>query len=279
MKYLLLCGVHGDEHNAVLSTIKAFNLIKKEGIEGINIDSWVVNTAALRACQREVPDPSPKTKDMNRMYGNEQVFNPDDAIEAIKNKIAECDVVIDVHNSLACANSILISNSDYAGDYVKFAQEMGICYIVTESATDTAKKYAIEVGKIGFTVELGGMGFCPEFNTVIAKNVTFIHKLVMAVETYIRRGGQFNKATPMIQNSCVQTLYAHHEGIADYYKALGERAEKGEIIAEIISPQGHVVEEIRAPFDGWIADAMPKLWVQPGVDICEMQPVVAVQNV
>lgn len=277
MKYLLLCGVHGNEQNAVLSTIKAHNLIMQESHESIQIEGLVVNTAALREDQREVPEPSPKTNDMNRMYDSEPEFNADEAIETIKKKVAECDVVIDVHNSIACANSILISNSDYAGDYVKFANSMGICYIVTESATATAKKYAIESGKIGFTVELGGMGFCPEFNTIIAKNVKFIQNLVMSLETYVQRGGRFERRQPMVQNCCVQTLFAHHEGVVDYYKSLGEMTTRGEVIAKIISPQGQIVEEIVAPFDGWIADAMPKLWVQPGGDICEMQP--AVQNV
>jgi predicted deacylase len=272
MKYLLLCGVHGDEQNAVLSTIKAYNVIQQEKHASIQMDNWIVNVPALRACEREFPGNDKSTNDMNRMYGNDSDFNPEEAIEQIKQKIMEVDVVIDIHNSPACANSILISNSDYAEDYVKFASEMGICYIVSESATNTAKKFAIASGKIGFTVELGGMGFCPEFKTVIDKNVQFIHRLVMSIESYVQRGGRFEKKFPMVQNCIVRQIYAHNEGIVDYTKALGESFRAGEVIGGIYAPNGKLVEKIVAPFDGWFADSLPKIWVEAGDVICELQP-------
>ena len=274
MKYLLLCGVHGDEQNAVLSTMKAYNSLKQENHGSIQINCVIVNTPALRACQREVPEKDEPTMDMNRMYVNEPDFNPDSIVETIKQKIMESDVVIDVHDSPACANSILISNSDYAEDYVKFAKEMGICYIITESATNTAKKFAVEAGKAGFTVELGGMGFCPEFKTVIDKNIQFIHRLVMSIEVYAQRGGHFLKKAPMVQNCIVRSIYAHTEGIMDYTKGLGETFRTGEVIGGIYSPTGILVEKVVAPFDGWVADAMPKLWVEAGDVICDLQPCV-----
>lgn len=274
MKYLFLCGVHGDEQNAVLSTIKAYNSIKQENHESIQIDCLIVNTPALRACQREVPDKAGPTMDMNRMYGTETDFKPDEAISTIKQKIMESDVVIDVHDSPACANSILISNSDYAEDYVKFAKEMGICYIITESATNTAKKFAVEAGKVGFTVELGGMGFCPEFKTVIDKNVQFIHRLVMSIEVYAQNGGKFEKKAPLVQNCIVRSIYAHTEGIMDYTKGLGDTFRAGEVIGCIYSPSGVIVEKVVAPFDGWVSDAMPQIWMEAGSVICDLQPCV-----
>ena len=272
MKYLLLCGVHGNEQNAVLSTIKTFNSIKQENHESIQIDCLIVNTPALRACQREVPEKPDPTMDMNRMYGTEQDFKPDEAVATIKKKIMESDVVIDVHNSYACANSILISNSDYAEDYVKFATEMGICYIVTESATNTAKKFAIEAGKVGITVELGGMGYGPEFKTIIDKDMQFIHRLIMSLEVYAQRGGKFEKKAPLVQNCIVRSIYAHTEGIMDYTKELGDTFRAGEVIGCIYSPSGVIVEKVVAPFDGWVADAMPQIWVEAGAVICDLQP-------
>ena len=272
MKYLLLCGVHGDEQNAVLSTIKAYNAIQQENHGSVQLCSLIVNTPALRACEREFPGNAPSTNDMNRMYGKDEDFNPEEAVEQIKQKVAESDVVIDIHNSPACANSILISNSDYAEDYVRFATEMGICYIVSESATNTAKKFAIESGKIGFTVELGGMGFCPEFKTVIAKNVQFIHRLVMSVESYVQNGGKFEKKFPMVQNCIVTQIYAHNEGIVDYAKELGDSFRAGEVIGCIYAPNGTIVEKVVAPFDGWFADSLPKIWVDAGDVICDLQP-------
>lgn len=272
MKYLLLCGVHGDEQNAVLSTIKAYNAIQQENHGSVQLCSLIVNTPALRACEREFPGNAPSTNDMNRMYGKDEDFNPEEAVEQIKQKIMESDIVIDIHNSYACANSILISNSDYAEDYVKFAKKMGICYIVTESATNTAKKFAIEAGKVGFTVELGGMGFCPEFKTVIEKNVQFIHRLVMSLEVYAQQGGRFEKKFPMVQSCIVRSIYAHNEGVMDYNKCLGDTFRAGEVIGNIYSPGGAIVEKVVAPFDGWVADAMPKIWVEPGDVICDLQP-------
>lgn len=271
MKYLLLCGVHGDEQTAVLSTIKAYNAIKAEKHDSIELNLSLVNKQGLRACQRTVPEEDEPTTDMNRMYGGPTKYDTKVIIDSIKTIISAVDVVIDVHNSPSCANGILISNNAYAPDYVKFAQDQHIGYMLRESAVNTAKKYAIEKGKIGITVEMGGMGAGPELLKVIDNQTTFLHRLIMSLEVYTQNGGKFGKSACLPATSNMVSVHAHEEGIVSYHVDFGMPVNKGYNIADIIY-MDHTVEQIYAPCDGWIADTNPALYVSPGDLIFDYQP-------
>lgn len=274
MKYLILSGVHGNEQCAVLAAHKAIAGIENENHSGIVIDHTIVNVPALKACCREIPDEEEPTNDMNRMYGLRPVFSRDNVIANIKRKISEVDVLIDVHNSPSCCNSILISNNKYARDYVKFAENNGIRYIVRESAVPTAKKYAIEHGKIGITVELGGMLYTPCFEKIMESQVSFLHKLVMSLEVYEQLGGTFgNGIEPLPVTANMVSIYSHNRGIVDYKVPLGQRVSAGDVLAEISTVEAgfKVVETVTAPYDGWIADVCQQLYVDEGDSIGDFQ--------
>lgn len=268
MKYLLLCGVHGDEQCAVLATMSAIRELDKYDVEYM-----IVNYPGLRKNTREVPEPSEKTKNMNRMYGTSVSFDSDSVISKIKEKISQVDVVIDVHNSPACSNSILVSNNKYAKSYIQFANKMDIRYILRESETDTAKKYAIESGKIGFTVELGGMCFGPGFGNIISGQIEFISNLIVKLEMYCTTSSLFTESLSALSPVYnMLPIHAHTEGILSYTKELGEWVGSGAELATIYNDKNEVVDVIQAPTCGWIADTMGTLYVMPGDYVCDFQP-------
>ena len=273
-KFLILSGVHGNEQNAVLSVITAMkSMVSKYG--DCKISDRIVNLPGLEACTREIPEQKPETRDMNRMYGTPADFNLKDTLYMIKHSVYDSDIVIDVHNSPCCPNMILISNNEYAKNYVCFASEHRICYAVRESATDTVKKYAIEAEKVGITVELGGMGFGPKHGEVIKSQVEFIDNLVFhlrglatATPDYFRK-----KHLPLPPEDMMYPVYAHCKGILNWKVELGTRVPPRTAVAEVIDHVGNVAEQIcTGSTYGGVVDAEERLCVKPGSCVCYIQP-------
>jgi len=213
---------------------------------------------------------------MNRMYGEKTEFHAKDMIASIKGKVHGNDITIDVHNSPCCPNMILISNSEYAENYVRFAKNHHICYAVRESTVDTVKKYAIDAGKTGITVELGGMGFGPNHMDLIASQVNFLDNLVFHLRgCHTGTPDYFTcKRCLLPPEAMLYPLYAHKEGILRWKVGLGDLLPKCSVVADVIDRDGNVVEEIvtGGTRPGWVVDAEESLWVTPGKAVCYVQP-------
>lgn len=158
MKILLISGTHGDEQAAVYAASHAllrFNMNDHHS----EVEYVTLNIPGLNQNTREMPKPKAPTMDFNRAFGCEPEYDIDDMTKALKERIYDwATAVVDVHNSPACDNAILVSNDKFAPAYLRFAIKHGMHYMLRESAADTIKRYAVYSGRIGFTVELGGMG-------------------------------------------------------------------------------------------------------------------------
>ena len=280
MKILLIAGTHGNEQAAVMASVKAlqqFNLVKRTGDQ---VDFVIFNRPGLAGNTRVVPPAPPATDDLNRAFGEGFQWDIETQVEALKKRINRSDAVVDVHNSPACDNCILVSNDAYAASYLRFARRAGLHYLLRESAADTIKRYSITHGIPGFTVELGGMGYGPGFDETIGGQQNFVYRLLMALvgitdfgRTYCFGASSGGNALPQQFN--VLYLAAHHEGLVEYATKPGDRVEAGNTVFRVLGAEtAAVLEEVVAPCDCFLADCEDRLWVKPGTFVCGVQPVI-----
>ena len=276
MKILVISGTHGNETHAVdvvyeLSKLK----LNLENTEVEFVHAW--NKTGLKYNVREFVDESEgrETNDLNRSFPTNGCWNKDALIEDIKLKIQDADVVIDVHNSPLCANSALIDNGPYARSYVDFCKAHNCQYIVRESAGDTIKNYAIENGKVGFTIEIGDMGISDKDNY----DVVWLTKLIgdiAADDSYPFH----NQGEPFLQSELYTVLYTHFDGLirGPYLKRLLRNEmikdyQKGDVMFNIVDPENNsLLETIKAPCDCTLVDFEDNVWATKGGTIGSIQP-------
>ena len=281
MKILLISGTHGNEQAAVYATSHALLKFRMKEHHS-EVEYVTLNIPGLDENTREMPKPKAPSLDFNRSFGCEPGYDSGDMVKALKERIHEwATTVVDVHNSPACDNAILVSNDKFAPAYIRFAMKHGIHYMLRESATDTIKRYAIYSGNIGFTVEMGGMGFAPGFADTIAKQTDFVYKLLDALDTEPPSSFlSLSSDRHIPQQYNMFPLHAHFQGIVRYRYAPGDGIKKGDTVFEVLNPSTTgVLEEVTAPCDCILADCEVRLWSTPGLEVCSVQPIIPVEVV
>ena len=280
MKILLIAGTHGNEQAAVMASVKAmqqFNLVKRASDQ---VDFVIFNRPGLAENTREVPPAPPENYDLNRAFSSTGEWDMDGQVKHLMMLIYASDVVVDVHNSPACDNCILVSNDAHAASYIRFARKNNLHYILRESAADTIKRYAIMHGIPGFTVELGGMGYGPGFNKTIDGQRNFVYRLLMALIGITDFGapkcfGPTREGNALPQQYDIVYLAAHREGLVEYAAEPGDGLEAGNVVFRVLNAEtAAVLEEVVAPCDCFLADCEPTLWVKPGSFVCGVQPAI-----
>lgn len=274
MNIFLISGTHGNEQAAVYATSHALHKFKATDNQS-EVDYQILNTPGLNENVREMPKPKEPTRDFNRAFGINIEYSMDDMVRTIKHRINSwAQAVVDVHNSPACDNGILVSNNKFASAYIRFAIKHGLHYMLSESETDTIKRFAVYSGNIGFTVELGGMAFAPGFKDVIEKQTEFVLKLLRALDgtptsEFISSSGTLPAQYNMIN------LHAHYQGIVKHKFAPGDTIKKGEVVFDILNPTTtYSLESVVAPCDCFLSDCEVNLWSTAGMQICSVQPII-----
>ena len=293
-RILIIAGVHGNEHNAVLAACRLYHELSNETYESRRVKHDIrfligVNRWGLLANKREwgkrtdvYPDPMPEDGeiDFNRVWTERQDPEINDSAthmrQTIMAAIDSADVVIDVHNSPACDNMVLLNNDDYVVDTIKFLNACHMPnYMVWESTTNTIKKWAIEHGKTAFTVELGGMTIGPHDGAVMIDQVAFLKTLVSWVDEYMP---VFNRGERLPPDMLAMPIYSRAFGIIDEVK-MNHYVEmkKGEVFATMMSDGGLPEDlEFKAPCDGRLVCCEPARVVKPGDEVFTWQPTVKI---
>ena len=197
--------------------------------------------------------------------------------DSIMKAIDEADIVIDVHNSPACANMVLLNNDEYTLDTVAFLTGTHHRYMVWESQTNTIKKYAIDHGKVGLTVELGGMTLDNQDETVMKNQESFLYSLIYFLDSFMPK---FKKGNPLPPHPLAIPVQARAFGLIDtvnYTKY--DEAKKGDVYATMITDSDNPSDaEFKAPCDGYLVACEDKRFVKPGDEIFTWQPKVPVST-
>lgn len=292
-KILIVAGVHGNEHNAVLAAYRLYQAFQRETdpkfrnkhdirfILGVNKWGLLKNKREWASRTDVHPDPIPKDKpvDFNRVFTMNHVSGVEkeeatDIKLLIENAITNADVVIDVHNSPACDNIVLLNNDEYTASTVKFLNEIHMPnYMVWESQTSTIKKYAIDHGKTGFTVELGGMTLSRTDASVMIDQTAFLKTLVNMVDEFMPK---FEKGPVLPPHMLAMPIYARAYGLIDEVKFSHHvKMKEGEVFATMVTDSDNPDDAVfKAPCEGSLVACEDKRFVKPGDEIFTWQPVI-----
>lgn len=189
-KVLVICGTHGDETAAIKTCWYLFNKIQhsnaKDGISYKFI--FMANENAVRNHTRGYCNENPESCNLNRAF-DKPIETFEDIVNHIKKVVDEWEptVVVDVHNSAACANTVLIDYGKGSKVLMDIANEYDLNPMLRTSQNfGTIKRYCIEKGIPAFTVEMSPMFM--EFNNYGAQ-----HKSVLYLEGVISAGLELNK--------------------------------------------------------------------------------------
>lgn len=289
-KILVIAGVHGNEHNAVLAAYRVYQKFLHEQDEKCKVEHDIrfilgVNKWGLLNNRREwgsradvYPESMPKDEpiDFNRVFtGNTEEHGSYESAVLMRNKIMsaidEADIVIDVHNSPVCENMVVINNDEYAYDTASFMEAINCRYMLWESQTATIKKYAIDHGKTGLTVELGGMTLGAMDCAVMIDQVAYLSTLLNFLDFYMPK---FKKGNPLPPHMLSIPICAKAFGLIDDVKNNRHFAmAEGDVFATMITDSDNPADaEFKAPCDGYLVACTGTRFVKPGDEIFTWQP-------
>lgn len=292
-KILIVAGVHGNEHNAVLAAYRLYRELKQEHdpkcrnkhdirfILGVN--TWGLLKNRREWASRDDVHPDPISQDIPVDFNHVFTTGPVSGVEKedaadikrlIENAIASADVVIDVHNSPACDDIVLLNNDEYTASTIKFLNEIHMPnYMVWESQTSTIKKYAIDHGKTGFTVELGGMTLSRTDDSVMFEQTAFLKTLVNMVDFFMPK---FEKGPVLPPHMLAIPIYARAYGLIDEVKFSSHaKMKEGEVFATMVTDSDNPDDAVfKAPCEGSLVACQDTRFVKPGDEIFTWQPVI-----
>lgn len=219
-KILVIAGVHGNELTPIVVVDHLRRIIEEnKGVDNSNYSKFtilnVVNESGIKNRTRDFI--SGFTNDINRKFAD----NMDIDIECIRKYINDADIVIDIHSSPSCTPFFLINQDMYANSYVEFMEYNNLPYLLRYSNASTIKKYALEIGKKAFTLELNRIGVVnisevDESINLLCKSLNLMRYLFVTKET--------PKYEPY------KEVFTHHTGVMLYNKndMLGKEFEGNE---------------------------------------------------
>ena len=109
-RVMIICGVHGDETAAISACYKYYKALKDNPVGHTSYKFiFLANENAVKNESREYQKPEEEAKNLNRAFIEEE-----DSFSELKTRIIDeiklfqPDVVLDVHNSPYCANTVLV---------------------------------------------------------------------------------------------------------------------------------------------------------------------------
>ena len=220
-KILVIGGVHGDELTPIYSVYlyqKYLKSNKKRDFKSLTIINSI-NKSGIENCTREMSNNN--TSDLNRKLSHEN-FSPTDKLKEL---IEKNDVIIDCHSSPKCCDFVLLNMDEYNNSYVKFCEKNNINYLNRYSNANTIKKYALDMDKISFTIELNKMNYVDIESAKSGKDL--ISNIVENINSM-----KYKKSEPKYEP---YTEFNHHKsGIFFPKHKLGEVISKGDKIGYIL---------------------------------------------
>jgi hypothetical protein len=266
-KLLVIAGTHGNESNAVFTTLNVKAIIKEHPQNFPQYSSITfligLNESGLRNNSRATSKEYNKD-DLNRIFYEETNYK-----ELVKDAIKDADIILDVHNSPNIVNCVLLNWDEYYKNYLSFFREHQIQTLVWNKNTPTIKSYANSFdGKKGFTVELNNMGICLSQDK---ENYYFLYEIICQISE-IRKIKQ-KIDVEKDKDDLEITIKPHFEGIfVPFPNVIGKVLGKGRMIGKIIDYNNDVLETIHIPVDGTIVVVAESYYVTPESMLYQISP-------
>ena len=256
---LLTGGNHGDEYEGPIALFHLANRGDVKDISGRIIIVPAMNFPAFLSGDRVSPIDN---VNMNRTFPG----SPDGTVTQIladyfsNTLLSMADVVLDIHSGGKTLNFVPFSASHVLKDIKQdsnceiAAKAIGAPYYVKMLEMDASSMYdtqAESMGKLFVTTELGGGGSTtPETLSIAKRGVdNFL------IHTQIMSGQITNSGTPTIELNMPDNrsfVCSEHEGLIEPFIFLGDKVNKGDLIARIYSAKrtGDVPFDYFAPREG-----------------------------
>ncbi|MCE8034077.1 N-alpha-acetyl diaminobutyric acid deacetylase DoeB [Billgrantia tianxiuensis] len=259
---LLTGGNHGDEYEGITALMKLSSELRAEQVRGRVIIVPMMNMPAAMAGKRTSPMDG---GNLNRSF-------PGDPDGTVTEKIADyftrvmtpmCDVVLDLHSGgrtldiIPFGASHVLDDPEQQRQALEGAKAFGAPYAMMMFELDAAALFDTAVesqGKIFVATELGGGGTStPESLAITERGVRNFLIHFGLIEGKVEMPAEPQVYLDMPDASCY--VQSEHSGLLELTQALGDRVEKGQVIARVydMTRSGVAPVEYRAGRDGILA--------------------------
>jgi predicted deacylase len=255
-------AVHGDELNGIEIIRRLINQKKLNLISGTVIAVPMVNVYGVVNQSRYMPD----RRDLNRCFpGSEKGSLAGRVAHIFLNEIVKhCDYGIDIHTGAIHRSNLPQIRADLSDPETKaLALQFGVPVILHSNIIDgSLRESAVNNQTKVLLYEAGEALRFDEFS--IRAGIKGIVNVLKHLDM-VRKKSTIKKFKnePFIANGS-QWLRANASGIVNHLVNLGEQVVKGDVLAEIGSPYGDIIERVIASRSGIIIGQQNIPLVQEG---------------
>ena len=241
-------GVHGDEINGIITAKRILEEIDNglELLRGTLIIIPLVNIYGFLSNSRTFPD----GRDLNRSFPGSKKGSLAGRIAYILNEqiIPHIDYGIDFHTG----GRMLTNHPQIRVDFqdkkaIELAMAFGTHFVVNSKLIEKSfRKAAFKAKKHLLVFEGGESMRIDELST--DEGVAGIKRMLFHLD--MLESGPEKKETGILQSS--DWIRARSSGIFNSSVRLGDEVKKGQVVARISDPYGHIKIPIKAPSNGYV---------------------------
>ncbi|HGF7363494.1 TPA: succinylglutamate desuccinylase/aspartoacylase family protein [Vibrio cholerae] len=242
---MINAAIHGDELNGVEIIRQLLNTLDEKKLKGTVIAVPIVNVFGFIHKSRYLPD----RRDLNRCFpGSEKGSLASRMAYTFFSKVAErCDYILDLHTGAIHRTNLPQIRADLSNsETLRIAQAFATPVIIDSPLRDGSLRSEAEKQQIPvLTYEAGeALRFDP---IAINAGIIGIKRVMQSID-------MLRPSRKKIPNSIIAKstswLRAEADGILRTLVSLGDKVEKGQVLAYINSPLGKLEVEIRANKSG-----------------------------
>ncbi|MFV0450290.1 MAG: succinylglutamate desuccinylase/aspartoacylase family protein [Vibrio sp.] len=234
-------AIHGDELNGVEIVRQLINSIDPQKLKGTLITVPIVNVFGFIHKSRYLPD----RRDLNRCFpGSDSGSLASRMAHIFFSQVAlKCDYIIDLHTGAIHRTNLPQIRADLSNpETLRIAQSFATPVILDSPLRMGSLRSEAE--KSGITVLTYEAGEALRFEPIaISAGVVGVKRVMQAI-------GMLRSSRKKLPNSVIAKstswLRAEADGILRTVVSLGDRVEKGQVLAYINSPLGNIEVEVKA---------------------------------
>ncbi|MBI4278259.1 MAG: succinylglutamate desuccinylase/aspartoacylase family protein [Armatimonadetes bacterium] len=253
---LVMAAVHGREVCSVGAVLDAIGHMDPLHMSGRVIAIPVANPLAVQAGTYISPHDDVNLSPAISLSSDPQGSVTNRIAAAIQRAVHAADYVIDVHaNTLQSIPQVLTARSAAADEHarrecVRFARAFG--FTVVEDARRSTRRYATEMGKRAFTVELAGDRFM--LDNITRAGTRGILNCAKTIGMLAGDPEPQAGVGPILEGDFAHAdLRTNRGGFLRAHTEVGVFTRQGERVATIFDFYGDTVQAVEMPVDGYVS--------------------------
>ena len=259
-------ALHGDEYIGPLAIQRLFEEAQPEGMQGTVILLPLVNAAGFYAGSRLMTD---TLEDLNQAFPGDPEGSPGARLAHAMSSLIYplADFILDLHGGSIHEPMVPLvfypAKADKKTSETAFsaAREMDVDFILASSASKGFYSCGAKQGVPGLLLEIGGEGGREE--ALVSRCLTSIKRVMAFLSIAYER-----RENPSVRCSdSSHYIEAKKDGLWHPRLYPGKPVKKGELLGEVKSLEGELLESIHARCDGIVWYYTKKLGVNEGTNL------------